>query len=138
MTTQDLEDTYQPPFKSCVEEGDVSSVMCSYNRVNGIPTCADPNLLRGVIRDQWRLDGSVFISTRTSLSSRLTIKFFCELIFLGDRYIVSDCDSIEVYFNSIHYTKTREDAVALALKAGKNSLDDDDLTFSTSHYTSTM
>ncbi|CAN7105660.1 unnamed protein product [Brassica rapa subsp. narinosa] len=91
VTKQDLEDTYQPPFKSCVEEGDVSSVMCSYNRVNGIPTCADPNLLRGVIRGQWRLDG----------------------------YIVSDCDSIEVYFDSIHYTKTREDAVALALKAGK-------------------
>ncbi|WZY95000.1 hypothetical protein YC2023_067329 [Brassica napus] len=79
VTKQDLEDTYQPPFKSCVEEGDVSSVMCSYNRVNGIPTCADPNLLRGVIRGQWRLDG----------------------------YIVSDCDSIEVYFDSIHYTKTR-------------------------------
>ncbi|CAN6891815.1 unnamed protein product [Brassica oleracea] len=91
VTRQDLEDTYQPPFKSCVEEGDVSSVMCSYNRVNGIPTCADPNLLRGVIRGQWRLDG----------------------------YIVSDCDSIEVYFDSIHYTKTREDAVSLALKAGK-------------------
>ncbi|CAH8328818.1 unnamed protein product [Eruca vesicaria subsp. sativa] len=92
VTKQDLEDTYQPPFKSCVEEGDVSSVMCSYNRVNGIPTCADPNLLRGVIRGQWHLDG----------------------------YIVSDCDSIEVYFDSIHYTKTREDAVALALKAGLN------------------
>ncbi|VVA98240.1 unnamed protein product [Arabis nemorensis] len=92
VTEQDLEDTYQPPFKSCVEEGDVSSVMCSYNRVNGIPTCADPDLLRGVIRGQWRLDG----------------------------YIVSDCDSIEVYFDAINYTKTREDAVALALKAGLN------------------
>ena len=34
------------------------------------------------------------------------------------RYIVSDCDSIEVYFNAIHYTSTPEDAVALALKAG--------------------
>lgn len=63
VTKQDLEDTYQPPFKSCVEEGDVSSVMCSYNRVNGIPTCADPNLLRGVIRGQCHLDGSVFAYT---------------------------------------------------------------------------
>lgn len=34
------------------------------------------------------------------------------------RYIVSDCDSIEVYYNAIHYTATPEDAVALALKAG--------------------
>ncbi|XP_059298660.1 probable beta-D-xylosidase 5 [Lycium ferocissimum] len=92
VTAQDMEDTFQPPFKSCVEEGHVSSVMCSYNRVNGIPTCADPKLLKGVIRDQWGLDG----------------------------YIVSDCDSIEVYYDKIRYTRTREDAVALALKAGLN------------------
>ncbi|XP_022854516.1 probable beta-D-xylosidase 5 [Olea europaea var. sylvestris] len=92
VTPQDLEDTFQPPFKSCVEEGHVSSVMCSYNRVNGIPTCADPNLLKGVIRDKWGLDG----------------------------YIASDCDSIEVYYDSINYTATPEDAVALALKAGLN------------------
>jgi beta-D-xylosidase 4 len=42
-------------------EGRVSSVMCSYNRVNGIPTCADPDLLKGVIREQWNLDGFVDI-----------------------------------------------------------------------------
>ncbi|KAL2460328.1 putative beta-D-xylosidase 5 [Abeliophyllum distichum] len=92
VTPQDMEDTFQPPFRSCVEQGHVSSVMCSYNRVNGIPTCADPNLLKGVIRGQWSLDG----------------------------YIVSDCDSVEVYYDSIHYTATPEDAVALALKAGLN------------------
>ena len=34
------------------------------------------------------------------------------------RYIVSDCDSIEVYHKSINYTATPEDAVALALNAG--------------------
>ncbi|KAF8013718.1 hypothetical protein BT93_I1551 [Corymbia citriodora subsp. variegata] len=92
VTKQDMEDTYQPPFRSCIEEGRVSSVMCSYNRVNGVPTCADPNLLKGIIRDQWGLDG----------------------------YIVSDCDSIEVYYDRIHYAATPEDAVALALKAGLN------------------
>ncbi|GMJ06826.1 hypothetical protein like AT3G19620 [Hibiscus trionum] len=92
VTKQDLEDTYQPPFKSCVEEGHVSSVMCSYNRVNGIPTCADPDLLKGTVRGQWGLDG----------------------------YIVSDCDSVEVYYDAIHYTATPEDAVSLALKAGLN------------------
>ncbi|CAI0400285.1 unnamed protein product [Linum tenue] len=52
VAKQDLEDTYQPPFRSCVEEAHVSSVMCSYNRVNGIPTCADPELLQGLVRDQ--------------------------------------------------------------------------------------
>ncbi|KAF2294468.1 hypothetical protein GH714_011673 [Hevea brasiliensis] len=62
VTKQDLEDTYQPPFRSCVEEAHVSSVI----------------------------------------------------------YIVSDYDSIEVYYNRINYTATPEDAVALALKAGLN------------------
>lgn len=34
------------------------------------------------------------------------------------RYIVSDCDSIEVYYDKIKYAATPEDAVTLALKAG--------------------
>ena len=38
------------------------------------------------------------------------------------RYIVSDCDSVEVYYNAIHYTATPEDAVALALKAGRTKV----------------
>ncbi|OWM79166.1 probable beta-D-xylosidase 5 [Punica granatum] len=92
VTKQDMEDTFQPPFKSCVQDGHVSSVMCSYNRVNGIPTCADPDLLKGIVRGQWGLNG----------------------------YVVSDCDSVEVYYDQLHYTNTPEDAVALALKAGLN------------------
>jgi beta-D-xylosidase 4 len=62
VTQQDLDDTYQPPFKSCVIDGNVASVMCSYNQVNGKPTCADPDLLKGVIRGKWKLNGYLFIS----------------------------------------------------------------------------
>ncbi|KAK6135374.1 hypothetical protein DH2020_030885 [Rehmannia glutinosa] len=57
VTQQDMDDTYQPPFKSCVVDGNVTSVMCSYNQVNGKPTCGDPDLLAGVIRDEWKLNG---------------------------------------------------------------------------------
>ncbi|KAE8686777.1 putative beta-D-xylosidase 5 [Hibiscus syriacus] len=78
--------------KKIAMEGHVSNVMFSYNRVNGIPTCADPDLLKGIVRGQWGLDGYIFIY----------------------------CDSVEVYYNAIHYTATPEDAVALALKAGLN------------------
>jgi beta-D-xylosidase 4 len=59
VTKQDMDDTFQPPFKSCVVDGNVASVMCSYNKVNGIPTCADPDLLSGVIRGEWKLNGYV-------------------------------------------------------------------------------
>ncbi|KAL1832586.1 hypothetical protein ACET3Z_002237 [Daucus carota] len=90
VSEQDLEDTYNVPFKACVQEGQVASVMCSYNQVNGIPTCADPNLLKNTIRGAWRLNG----------------------------YIVSDCDSVGVLYENQHYTATPEDAVAATIKAG--------------------
>lgn len=90
VTQQDMDDTFQPPFKSCVLDGNVASVMCSYNQVNGIPTCGDPDLLAGVVRGQWKLNG----------------------------YIVSDCDSLDVMFNSQHYTKTPEETAALAVNSG--------------------
>jgi len=33
--------------------------MCSYNYINGVPTCADPNLLNGVLRGRWNFTGFV-------------------------------------------------------------------------------
>ncbi|XP_072982163.1 beta-D-xylosidase 4-like [Typha latifolia] len=90
VTKQDMDDTFQPPFKSCVIDGNVASVMCSYNQVNGVPSCADPGLLSGTIRGDWNLNG----------------------------YIVSDCDSVDVLYNSQHYTKTPEDAAAITISAG--------------------
>ncbi|KAL1224531.1 Beta-D-xylosidase 3 [Cardamine amara subsp. amara] len=90
VNKQDMADTFQPPFKSCVVDGNVASVMCSYNQVNGKPTCADPDLLSGVIRGKWKLNG----------------------------YIVSDCDSVDVMYTRQNYTKTPEEAVAKSLLAG--------------------
>ncbi|WCJ43056.1 beta-xylosidase 1 [Euphorbia peplus] len=91
VTEQDMVETFLLPFEMCVKEGDVSSVMCSYNRVNGIPTCADPKLLNQTIRGDWDLHG----------------------------YIVSDCDSIEVIVDRHKYLNTTAvDAVALTMKAG--------------------
>lgn len=90
VSKQDLEDTYNVPFKACVVDGKVASVMCSYNQVNGVPTCADPNLLKNTIRGQWRLNG----------------------------YIVSDCDSVGVLYENQHYTTTPEDAAADTIRAG--------------------
>ncbi|KAH1078967.1 hypothetical protein AAZX31_19G202200 [Glycine max] len=90
VSKQDIEDTFDVPFKMCVSEGKVASVMCSYNQVNGVPTCADPNLLKKTVRGLWQLDG----------------------------YIVSDCDSVGVFYDNQHYTPTPEEAAADAIKAG--------------------
>lgn len=36
ITVQDLVDSYLAPFQSCVEKGQVSGLMCSYNSVSSI------------------------------------------------------------------------------------------------------
>lgn len=55
----DLIDSYMAPFQVCVEEGKVSGIMCSYNAVNGVPSCANDWLLKQVLRGDWNFDGYV-------------------------------------------------------------------------------
>ncbi|CAL5386088.1 unnamed protein product [Camellia sinensis] len=90
VSKQDLADTYQPPFKSCVEEGKASGIMCAYNRVNGIPNCADYDLLSNTARRQWGFQG----------------------------YITSDCDAVSIMHDNQGYAKSPEDAIVDVLKAG--------------------
>ena len=51
-----LADTYWPAFKASVMDGKAAGVMCSYNALNGVPTCANP-LLNHVLRNEWGFDG---------------------------------------------------------------------------------
>ena len=37
----------------------------------------------------------------------------------GSRYIVSDCDSVDVLYTQQHYTKTPEEAAAITIKSGQ-------------------
>ncbi|KAH7847792.1 hypothetical protein Vadar_030315 [Vaccinium darrowii] len=90
VTKQDLADTYQPPFQSCIEKGRASGIMCAYNRVNGVPNCADYNLLSKTARGRWGFQG----------------------------YITSDCGAVEIMHLVQGYAKSPEDAVADVLKAG--------------------
>lgn len=53
-----MEDTFLPPFRACVgatgnTEG-ATSVMCSYNAVNGAPSCANKWLLEEELRGKVR------------------------------------------------------------------------------------
>ncbi|XP_020250835.1 probable beta-D-xylosidase 7 [Asparagus officinalis] len=82
VSVQDLEDTYQPPFRSCIQEAQASGVMCSYNQVNGVPTYADYNFLTKTARGSWGFYG----------------------------YITSDCDAVSIIHDAQGYAKTSEDA----------------------------
>lgn len=59
VTQQDLKDTYFPAFMSCANRGNASGIMCSYNAVNGVPSCASPELLTTNLRENWGFDGYV-------------------------------------------------------------------------------
>ncbi|KAG7966629.1 hypothetical protein I3843_08G058400 [Carya illinoinensis] len=89
VSKQDMEDTYQPPFQSCIEEGRATCLMCSYNEVNGMPSCAHRDLLQRA-RKEWGFKG----------------------------YITSDCDAVAVIYEDHKYVKSPEDAVANVIKAG--------------------
>jgi beta-glucosidase len=88
----DLEDTYLPAFRAAVTEGKVASVMCAYNAVDGIPACASDDLMEQHLRRAWGFDG----------------------------FVVSDCGAAANIYraDSLHYTKTPEQAVAAAFTAG--------------------
>ncbi|MBV9607459.1 MAG: glycoside hydrolase family 3 C-terminal domain-containing protein [Solirubrobacterales bacterium] len=40
-----LQEIYETPFRIAVQQGGVDSVMCSYNQINGLPSCENPTTL---------------------------------------------------------------------------------------------
>ncbi|KAK3712306.1 hypothetical protein LTR37_009168 [Vermiconidia calcicola] len=93
VDSQDLREYYMPPFQTCARDSNVGSVMCSYNSLNGVPTCADPYLLQTILREHWGWTNE-------------------------QQYVTSDCDSIQNIYTPHNYTRTRAEAVTAALVAG--------------------
>lgn len=54
-----LHELYLLPFEMAVKDGGVASIMCSYNRVNGVYACEDRHHLTEVLRGQWGFEGYV-------------------------------------------------------------------------------
>jgi beta-D-xylosidase 4 len=90
VSPQDVADYYLVPFEACVLDGKAESIMCSYNEVNGVPSCGNSYYLQTLLRQEMRFDG----------------------------YVVSDCDAIEDIYDQHFYTKTGEQATALGLQSG--------------------
>ena len=59
VNARDLWETYAPVFESCIVGGHSQSVMCSYNSINGVPTCASYGLLTTMLRGLWNFSGFV-------------------------------------------------------------------------------
>jgi beta-glucosidase len=54
-----LHELYLLPFEMSAKEGEVASMMCSYNIVNGEGMCSNKHILTDVLRGQWGFDGYV-------------------------------------------------------------------------------
>lgn len=87
----DLVETYLPHFKRAIQESDVYSVMCAYNRLNG-EACCGSKYVENLLRVDWGFKG----------------------------YIVSDCWAVRDFFNPGDHevASTMEEASAMAVKAG--------------------
>ncbi|XP_050400684.1 uncharacterized protein LOC126817636 [Patella vulgata] len=89
VTMRDWRTTYLPAFKKCVEAG-TFNIMCSYTSINGIPACANKELLTDILRDEWGFKG----------------------------YIGSDSGALEHIIYSHHYLNNTVDAVVECINAG--------------------
>jgi beta-glucosidase len=58
MSRQRMFNEYMPPYKAAVDAG-VSSVMASFNEIDGIPATANKWLLTDVLRKQWGFKGFI-------------------------------------------------------------------------------
>ncbi|KAK3670638.1 hypothetical protein LTR78_009473 [Recurvomyces mirabilis] len=95
-TQQDLGEYYLKPFKTCVRDVNVGSIMCSYNAVDGVPACASEYLLQDVLRDEWG---------------------FTEPY----RYVTSDCAAVQNIWQPHNFTSSEAAAAAVALNAGTDT-----------------
>ncbi|MDX9905444.1 MAG: glycoside hydrolase family 3 C-terminal domain-containing protein [Bacteroidales bacterium] len=89
--TTDLYETYLPAFKTLVDGG-VEAVMCAYNRLYDEPCCGSRFLLNDVLRKDWGFKG----------------------------HIVTDCWALDDIWLRHKVVPTREEAAAMAAKAGVN------------------
>lgn len=89
VSLKDMEETYLPAFKALVKDADVEAVMGAYNRVNGEPACASPELMK-MLREEWGFEG----------------------------HFVSDCWAIRDFHENHGVTASPAESVTKALKAG--------------------
>jgi beta-glucosidase len=90
MSERSLRSYYLPAFKELITEGKAQSIMSAYNAINGVPCTANKWLLTDILRNEWGFNG----------------------------YVVSDCGAVGNIFSPHNYAPTREDAAAMAIKAG--------------------
>ena len=94
---RDLWETYLPAFKACTVEAGATHVMCSYNQLNGVPTCATPGLLTEILRTQWKWDGFVVSDYDGTISVTLCVSVCHDVCVCVCVWTVGECGWVNVW-----------------------------------------
>ena len=117
-----LREIYLKAFKIAVTKADVRSVMCSYNKLNGIYTALSYDLQTDVLRNEWGFDGIVmtdwFATGHDESLDELCCKAGTDLIMPGIPGIISKI--IKAYKKGLI---TKEDIETSARRIIKLSLE---------------
>ncbi len=66
LSEHTLRQTYLPPFKACLDAG-VKTFMTSFNEISGVPSSANPLLLKKILKEEWGFDGFI-VTDYTSIN----------------------------------------------------------------------
>ena len=90
ISERTLIDEIYPPFEAAVKEAKTLGIMASHGDLNGVASHGNPELLTGVLRDQWGFEG----------------------------YVVSDSNDIARLFYFMGVAESPEAAAQMGLEAG--------------------
>ncbi|KAK3326815.1 glycoside hydrolase superfamily [Apodospora peruviana] len=96
ITLQDLAEYYLMPFQQCARDSKVGSIMCAYNAVNGVPSCANPYLMQTILREHWNWTEH-------------------------NNYITSDCEAVADVWANHHYAQSNAGGTAMCFEAGMDT-----------------
>lgn len=90
ISERTLIDEIYPPFEAAIKEAKTLGIMASHGDLNGVASHGNPELLTGVLRDQWGFEG----------------------------YVVSDSNDIARLFYFMNVAESPEAAAQMGLEAG--------------------
>jgi beta-D-xylosidase 4 len=96
ISLQDLSEYYLLPFQQCTRDSKAGSIMCAYNAVNGVPSCANEYLLETILRQHWNWTDS-------------------------NNYITSDCEAVLDVWANHHYASSNAEGTAMCFNAGMDN-----------------